>query len=242
MCAVTPSGQHRDRRSDTNRTSHSVQELYSLWFLGRLTRWLRPPSRSGFCRLWSRRCRLRTCRCNRDDINSVKLLSAKKTQYLPTFNTPHDKLLFWNLYWQILNSQLKLCRLLCRSSQTPPGWHCRQGKTNTHQVSELYLLQHERQSLYEHIHVERFYLSFKNWNKRTECQRFLSVDQSLKQNKTVPRFYEHFWALGLDWTSRTTVVTASAYMSFSGLAIHWGHKIQTSVTFKLDGENNVSCY
>lgn len=30
----------------------------------------------------------------------------------------------------------------------------------------------------------------------------------------------HFWELGLDWTSRITVVTTSAYMSVSGLAIH----------------------
>lgn len=29
-----------------------------------------------------------------------------------------------------------------------------------------------------------------------------------------------FWAFGFDWTSSTTVVTASAYMSFRGLAIH----------------------
>lgn len=30
-----------------------------------------------------------------------------------------------------------------------------------------------------------------------------------------------FCALGFDWTSNTTVVTASAYMSFKGLASHW---------------------
>ena len=34
----------------------------------------------------------------------------------------------------------------------------------------------------------------------------------------------HLWALGLDWTSRITVVTASAYMSLSGLASHWNQK------------------
>jgi len=37
----------------------------------------------------------------------------------------------------------------------------------------------------------------------------------------------HLWALGLDWTSRITVVTASAYMSLSGLATHWNQRTHT---------------
>lgn len=43
--------------------------------------------------------------------------------------------------------------------------------------------------------------------------------------------YWHFWAFGLDWTSKTTVVTTSAYISLRGLAIHWGQS-------KCKGSNN----
>jgi len=46
-----------------------------------------------------------------------------------------------------------------------------------------------------------------------------------RNRRTISLYYSlgcsPFWALGFDCTSSTTVVTASAYMSFRGLANHW---------------------
>ncbi|TNN36455.1 hypothetical protein EYF80_053375 [Liparis tanakae] len=60
----------------------------------------------------------------------------------------------------------------------------------------------------------------KHTEVRAALTRRAPERSALTRRAPEPLLYSHFWALGLDWTSSTTVVTASAYMSLSGLAIH----------------------
>lgn len=84
----------RDRR---------CRQEVSPWSPGRRRRWLRPPSRSKFCRLWSERSRLRTCRCETNTRHTSLTIvgpSRTRTQLLHVFSHSDraGELLFWNVY------------------------------------------------------------------------------------------------------------------------------------------------
>lgn len=177
------------------RRSNSAHSSYSLWSLGLLTLWCRPRSRWGFYHLWNSRSHPQTCRCN-----TIQVSLLLGDFYFENFE--NAKLEMKSFLGSVC---VGVCGVCVRTCLCVAATHCSMSaslSTNT-SMSKL-----------------SFFPSTTETHKHTDV-----TDSALSPNIALPYcVYWHFWALGLDWTSRMTVATASAYMSLSGLAIHWGNK------------------
>lgn len=133
-------------------------------------------------------------------------LSLKFTQSSPNMSLHNKILLFRKLDRFQYVDELKDGAYLVSDGASPPSWRCR--------VKQGFTYCSISSSLSTNTSVSDGSL----FPSRTETNIFVTITSHL----SFPHHHvsSHFWALGLDWTSRTTVVTTSAYMSVRGLAIH----------------------